>query len=676
MEKIKVEIKQDLLAKLSAARPHLAIAELIWNGLDADASNVVVDVNRGPLLTEWISVRDNGKAFARKEAQKLFSNLGSSWKHTAQKTKDGRVMHGREGQGRFKAFSLGDHVEWSVVYADGTETKKFEISGRKESITEFSISDEKPVQGLTGVITTIREVVASAQALEQVDLQKKLAPIFAPYLSTYKGVVLDICGSKLDIQAMVEKDTEIPLDDVLFGGKTYSVSVEIIEWKELEQRELWACSGEGFPLLQLKRKIRVGDFSYSAYIKTEVFRLLHQDNLLELEDMNPEAQGIIDHAVKAIKEHFRKRTLELSKDVIKGWKDAHIYPYKTLAQNPIEEAERQVFEIVALNVRDNLPTFEAGDKKTKAFQLLMLRQAIENSPDELKTILSEVLDLPKDKQEDLSELLKETNLSSVIAVSKKIADRLKTITALEEILFNRDIADVVKERSQLHKIIEDNIWLFGEGYSLSVSDQSLSQVLRAHNDQLSPDAVIDDPVLRIDRTKGIVDLMLSRVIPTHTETLRNHLIIELKAPSVKVGRKEIAQIESYAMAVAADARFSGINTLWEFYVISTDLDEYAKLKLKEDHVKDGAIIRRSTDPKFIIYIKTWAEILNSNRFRLGFIKEILNSNFGKDESLAYLQKKYEKYTGFLKKDVEPDTAEHGEGSGSPSAPFQEPPSED
>lgn len=67
----------------------------------------------------------------------------------------------------------------------------------------------------------------------------------------------------------------------------------------------------------------------------------------------------------------------------------------------------------------------------------------------------------------------------------------------------------VKERSQLHRIIAQNCWLFGEEFGLSVDDRSLTEVLIAHKKMLDPDIVIDAPVKHISQTRGIVDLMLS-----------------------------------------------------------------------------------------------------------------------------------------------------------------------
>jgi hypothetical protein len=43
-----------------------------------------------------------------------------------------------------------------------------------------------------------------------------------------------------------------------------------------------------------------------------------------------------------------------------------------------------------------------------------------------------------------------------------VAQRLEFLSALEAMLFDPDLKKNFKERSQLHKILEENTWLFGE----------------------------------------------------------------------------------------------------------------------------------------------------------------------------------------------------------------------
>jgi hypothetical protein len=104
--------------------------------------------------------------------------------------------------------------------------------------------------------------------------------------------------------------------------------------------------------------------------------------------------------------------------------------------NAAEIYERQVFDIVALNVNKHLQDFAEQSKRSKAFQLRMLRQAIERAPDELQHVLTEILDLPEKTQKELSRLLEEANLANVISASRLVADRLKFVHGLEAVLFD------------------------------------------------------------------------------------------------------------------------------------------------------------------------------------------------------------------------------------------------
>jgi tRNA(Glu) U13 pseudouridine synthase TruD len=90
----------------------------------------------------------------------------------------------------------------------------------------------------------------------------------------------------------------------------------------------------------------------------------------------------------------------------------------------------------------------------------MLRSAIERSPEDLQL-----------KQEELAKLLREASLSSIISAAKVVADRLKFLSALDSIVFDPEMKQRLKERTQLHKILADNTWIFGEEFNLSVSDR-------------------------------------------------------------------------------------------------------------------------------------------------------------------------------------------------------------
>ncbi|MFE7984117.1 hypothetical protein ACFUZA_18400 [Streptomyces cellulosae] len=72
----------------------------------------------------------------------------------------------------------------------------------------------------------------------------------------------------------------------------------------------------------------------------------------------------------------------------------------------------------------------------------------------------------------LVRLLERTTLSALIKASTAVADRIDFLTALEHLVFAPETKPRVKECDELHRILEDSCWVFGEEYALHVSDRS------------------------------------------------------------------------------------------------------------------------------------------------------------------------------------------------------------
>ena len=640
-----VKVQGDFLEKITHSRPVPALAEFIWNSLDADARVVDVYFQYNELGTlDRIVIRDDGKGMDRRDAPDFFGSLGGSWKRSANSTPSGRFLHGRDGRGRFKAFSIGRVADWQVTYGSGAGLSTYVATMTASDMRTVALSDETPAPAGAhcGVTLTITEISRTAPSFVSTEAMQELTELFALYLSNYRGVAVSIDGKRIDPSETIATQTTIALADIDVDGTKHSASLEIVEWKSMTHRSLYLCNEQGFPLVELERRFHTGDFQFSAYLKTSYTTELQREGTLELAEMNPRIAAVANEAVLAIKDYFRKRSAENARSFVAEWKDEQIYPYTGEAKSRVEEVERQVFDIVAVNVAQSLPDFAATPPKAKALHLRLLKQAIEKSPDDLQLILGEVLKLPKRKQEEFAALLKDASLSGIISASKVVADRLRFLTGLEAILFDADKKQRLKERSQLHRILAQNCWIFGEEYNLSVDDRSLTAVLRKHLEIAGGHRVVDAPVRHVTKERGIVDLVLSRAIKRHSIDEITHLVIELKAPKVKIGKDEILQVEEYAMSVAQDERFRGVNVRWEFFVISDDYTDYAKFRMKnfpgdrqgKIHEADGQTV----------WVKTWAQVLAENRARMQFFQERLE--FQADEGVALRDFK-ERYAEFL-----------------------------
>jgi hypothetical protein len=408
------------------------------------------------------------------------------------------------------------------------------------------------------------------------------------------------------------------------------------------KRALYLCNEQGFPLSQVEARFHVGDFHFSAYLKSSFVNALESENRLDLAEMVPELARSVEEARDKIKAIFRSRTAERAKRVVDDWKTRNVYPYEGDAQSHIETAERQIFDIVAVTVQEAAPDFGESSRQQLALHLRMLRHAIERSPTELQKILDEVLRLPTRKQKELAQLLDETNLSGIISAANLVADRLKFLHGLNIILFDYETRNRLKERTQLHKILEQNTWIFGEEYNLWASDKSLTRVLQAHKQKLDPNIVIDEPVKIVNRTRGIVDLMLSRVQRRHRHDDIEHLVIELKAPKVKLTSDHMTQIEDYALAVEEDDRFKTIPGLkWHFWLVSDGYNSQVTARIKNGPDPQRRLIQKGD--RVQIGVKAWGEIIEENNARLQFLQQKLEHRVDDGQALAHLQERHREF---------------------------------
>ncbi|MGH1430471.1 MAG: ATP-binding protein [Neptuniibacter sp.] len=656
-KKFKVKVQRDHLSKVASGTPKTGLCELIWNAFDADATSVEVFFSSNDFGVDRVTIADNGTGIVYEDAEKLFIGLGGSWKSSGKRTNKGRFLHGQEGQGRFKSFTIGRIADWNIVYKEDGKFYEYTIEGKADAIDEFSLSPKKEsTHKKTGVSVEISEISKKFHILDGEKAIAELAPVYALYLKNYNDITLRIDGQKLDSSKVIKEIKKIAITPLEIDGLEHPVDIEIIEWNGITEKEIWFADSKGFPLEAYEKQIRgISDLGFSAYIKSDYFRELNNKGLLSLRDMESSINKCCQEAISTIKEHFLSKALAEAKNQINEWKDEEVYPFKGTPTTAVEDAERKVFDIVAVNINKNLPDFKESNKKSKQFQLRMLKQAIEKSPEDLQTIMTEVLNLPKSTREHLAELLQDTSLSSIINASKIVSDRIKFVSGLEQLIFN--YKDNLKERTQLHRILAKNTWIFGDAFTLSVDDQSLTEVLRKHVKKLDKDIVINAPVKRLDKRRGIVDLMLSKQMPKNRANELEHIVVELKKPDVVIGQKEIDQIKSYAFAVAKDERFKSLRTKWDFWIISNDYDDHAEMELENDAYEDGVIYKTSKKQDITIWLKTWSELIAENKHRLEFIRDKLNYNINKEQALDHLKKTYSEYIeGVIPEDEEVDVA--------------------
>lgn len=305
-KQIYVQAQADHIESLFKGAPLSAIEELVWNALDADAKEVKVDLITNPLgAVDAIRVSDDGTGIDVLKADSTFGSLGGSWKRNGTQTEfSHRRLHGRHGRGRFRAFSLGCHVEWRTTMRAGTEMLSYRISGDadKPGVFDLDSMPTGPAVGTEVYITNIRATCDSL--LDAGETVQNLAAKFALYLKSYPDVRIYFNGLPVT-PVIVQKQTT---DYVVTLENGVEAKLEVIEWKRkfVGAGKLIFAGLDGFQLHEQAAGVRSGSgIPYTAYLISSRFPTLSAENALVMDELNPEVRMYLDATKKVLKAHFQ-----------------------------------------------------------------------------------------------------------------------------------------------------------------------------------------------------------------------------------------------------------------------------------------------------------------------------------------------------------------------------------
>lgn len=645
MKTLELKVEQDHVESLAKVRnPIIAVEELIWNGLDADATRIDVTFvmnNLGGLSK--VRVSDNGVGIDRGECEHAFGSLGGSAKKEMHTTPGGRAPHGKSGRGRFRAFGIGPTVTWTSRYKSDGVVRQFDIKGQRSFLKSFEIGDEEEVEGeRTGVEVTICNIAANHPSLLDTDKAvEELSKRLALYLRKYPGVEITYDDIKVDPSRLERYCQTYNLNLTDEEGVEFPGEMTVIEWNSPTERALYFCDESGFALEECPPGIQARGFHFTAYLKSQLIPELFEQGAFAFEEGHPVVRTILDTAKDTLRGHFRGREAAQTIDLVKCWQAEEVYPYHPADQDPVTQATREVFDICAVKVHEYLPSFEKSEAKSKRLTFRLIKEALESNPESLQTILRQVLELPQEQQDDLAAILDRTHLAAIINATKTVVDRLDFVASLDSLLFGR-FKDTLLERRQLHRILAEELWIFGEQYMLGVDDQSLTNVLKEHIQVLGREDLVPEDtedVKDLDGKQRIVDLMVHRQVPQLQPNHFEHLVIELKRPKCKLGQEELGQIEKYAFAVADDERFDKAQTKWTFVLLGNELSQFADRKCRVQG-KEFGHIHASDDGSVNIYVKKWSAVISEARWRYHFFREKLELEVTTADGLQYLRKKH------------------------------------
>ncbi|MFJ9627409.1 hypothetical protein ACIRU8_06885 [Streptomyces sp. NPDC101175] len=327
----------------------------------------------------------------------------------------------------------------------------------------------------------------------------------------------------------------------------------------------------------------------------------------------------------------------MRRQLVDRWIDEGVYPYPPRAEGGQAQAEQATFDLVATSINRHIP----GDRTKKRLTLSLLQNSLRHNPDEMVEILEKVLRLSESDISHLHGLLQQTSLSNIIRASSIVTSRLQFLTALEHLVFDEETYGLVKERAHLHKILERELWVFGEEYNMMRSSEiGLTRLLEHHRRAIGWDPTPDGPVVALDGGTRRVNLALSA--ESHEHDRVRHLVIELKAPSVDADREQADQVDDYMQAVLNDPRFANVETTWDFYLVVRKIRPRLLPRVRQAGQPEGLYSEPTSyeHAKVRVWVRTWSEILREAKQRLEFVKNGIDHNPSLEQALQYLRTRH------------------------------------
>lgn len=642
-----VRAGRDYLQQYSRQSAIDALAEMIWNGLDAEADAVDVQIETASMgapesslrYVTQITISDNGHGMAADAAESAFTSLGDSWKKglKGRTINDKRALHGRQGKGRFYAYSLGHRARWTSVATTEGGNQRIEIEGSASKMEGFTISSPVGTSDPTGTVVTIFvEQGRSLTALLRDDVHLQLAGRLAAHLLGNADIAVRVDGRKVDPSALIDGTPREQVLDELPGsvlrGRVAPV-LTIVDWSDEMKRapSLVLCNENKVSLSEVGKPGPKVPLRSTGYLSWSGFG----DSAADLMVAELRYEAIVGEAAKVLDNHIQKRLHSATATIISSLKEEGAYPYETREiSDPIKRTEREMFDVIAYVARSAL---EKGSRQQRAMSARLLRLALEERPKSLDEILARTLSLAVEDREVLADMLRYSSLGGIVGAASEVTSRLDLISTLRHVLYSPKVSSEMREVDQLHPLVRDNEWLFGEDWRLSRSEASLTNILRtvvSNEVMLEADLQsVGGQVLLADGRRGRVDLLMQRSIRSPNEQQR--LVVELKRPSVKLGNQELGQVRGYASALSKHAGAGP--SRWTFLLIGSDCKEEITGQLEQRDRAWGHI--ESTD-KHDIYITTWGRLLDEAEHRLAFYRDQLRYDISQDEAVGRVHERH------------------------------------
>lgn len=649
-----------------STEPEQAIIELIWNGFDAKADNVNIQLLRKNELggLEGATILDDGMGIDIKKIENNFGQFNDSLK------KDNIEQHGSRGRGRLAFHKLANEAIW---YTKNISDKQAKIVINCTNLQKFSCDEIKNkdqhallTKKTTGTCVELKQIFPNISIDDKQFIQK---------LSNEFGWFLELKKSRtLTLGSLPIKAPEHQLFTYHLNIDGHDFEIKIFLWNKKPSSEksfmYLVNSDDKVIYKKLSSFNNKTGFYTSAYISSQWadnFSEKSDDLLAEQPNYNP-----LSTTWKTVEVECTNFTRKIYEDFLKKFVDKRLEEFEKNGIFPdyndiidIEQKEwrkQNTKELVReLYLTDPKIFNGLNNKQQKIIIQLLDKLSISNENDALLSILENVLNLNAENTQKFAQQISKSKLEYIISTIEVLQRRSDVIHKLREIM-NVHYKEVL-ETPDLQGIIENNTWLFGNAYETIGAEEdtftknaySLRNKIKGINNPLDYED-LDEENISDEELAGArkqVDLFLARKLPcvNHATGKKFYrcIIIEIKRPSIALNRTHLTQLEDYLDILKKYPEFNSENMFFELILIgrkisSTDTMISSRIYSMKDKMEQGLIL---DDDRFKCYVKNWYTILDEFELLNGYLLDNLKmkrealGNFTARDLVSDLQHKSE-----------------------------------
>lgn len=607
-----------------------AICEYIWNGFDAEANIVKINILENNIKgTQKIEIIDDGTGINYENLNKKFEPFYQSEKSSDDKVKTSKV-HGRNGIGRLTFSCFANDAEWETTYSIDNNNFSYTIKINKNTLEEYEESPKIISTNKTGTKVSFFNIDTN---IDINGLTEYLMLEYCWYLILYPNKSLWINGKKVDYSNCILKHEHFDLKDEE-TKKEYNV--DYYQWEKKindEYSRYYFLNTNGEEVFKETTTLNnKGDsFYHSVFIKGEIFddfyvtenenenQITLEENTCRFSKRCKEFKNIKNMIDKFLRKKRKPYLGVVAEKMINSYKDEKIFPEYN-EKDYIQKIKHEELEKLVAVVYEKEPKiFIQLNKEQKKTLVRLFDLIIENGDtDSLYRILNEVIELTDDERDELADILEKTALSNITKTIKLIEDRYKTIEELKKLVFDDSIK--ANEVDHIQKMMESYLWIFGEEYSLVTAEEpDFEEALRRYLYILNE----DNSEIEIDSedNRRQMDIFARRNVDGKTF---ENIVVELKHPKIRLGKKQLDQVEKYMYTILQEPRFNNHDEKWVFYLVGGEFDTSNYIENQIENVKNkGEKSLVFSVNNYKIYVKKWSEIFTELELRLNFLQEKL-----------------------------------------------------